>query len=206
MDSRDITLENLQRILTLEQGLLRKSTTSSVLVPLLHKHGEWHVLFQVRSYTVSQPGEVCFPGGHVEHNESSFEAMLRETCEEIGLQASEVQIIGGLPRERTQGGLLVRPFVGYIPVKSMRHIHTNSEVESLFTVPIDYFMGVEPKQYRYRLEIPEDWSLPLILQRHLSVEKPYGVTLYWEYRGYGIWGLTARILHNLLSLIGEYEG
>lgn len=203
MNSQDITLDNLKR--TLENGFLRKNTTSSVLVPLLHKHGEWHVLFQVRSYTVSQPGEVCFPGGHVEHNESSFEAMLRETCEEIGLQASEVEILGWLPRERTQGGHLVRPFVGYIPARSMRHIHTNSEVESLFTVPIDYFMAVEPKQYRYRLEIPEDWSLPLTLQRHMSVEKPYGVTLYWEYRGYGIWGLTARILHYLISLIGDYE-
>ena len=39
----------------------------------------------------------------------------------------------------------------------------------------------------------------------MSVEKPYGVTLDWEYRGYGIWGLTARILHNLLSLIGDSE-
>jgi 8-oxo-dGTP pyrophosphatase MutT (NUDIX family) len=203
MEPRDITPEKLRR--TLEHRLPRKSTSSSVLVPLLHNHGEWHVLFEVRSNTVSQPGEVSFPGGHVEHNESSLEAVLRETCEETGIQASDVQILGGLPRERIQGGRLVRPFVGQIPAESLRHLKTSSEVDALFTVPVDYFMSIEPKQYRYKLEIPEDRSLPPILQRHLSVENPYGITLYWEYRGYGIWGLTARILHNLLYLIQNYQ-
>ena len=203
MDSRDITPENLRR--TLENRLPRKSTSSSVLVPLLHKHGEWHVLFIVRSNTVSQPGEVCFPGGHVEHNESSFEAVLRETCEEIGLRSSDVQILGGLPRERTHGGLVVRPFVGYIQAESLRHIKTSNEVDSVFTAPVDYFMSIQPKRYRYRFEIPQDRSLPQILQRHLSVETPYAITLYWEYRGYGIWGLTARILRNLLYVIENCE-
>ncbi len=203
MDLRDITPEKLRH--TLEHRLPRRSTSSSVLVPLLHIRGEWHVLFMVRSNTISQPGEVCFPGGHVEHDESSFEAVLRETCEEIGLQASDVQILGVLPRERTQGTLVVRPFVGYIQAETLRHINTSNEVDSLFTAPVDYFMSVEPKQYRYRFEIPEDRSLPPILRRHLSVEKPYGITLYWEYRGYGIWGLTARILQSLLYLIEKCE-
>ena len=203
MDPRDITPEKLKR--TLEHSLPRKSTSSSVLVPMLFNHGEWHVLFEVRSNTVSQPGEVSFPGGHVEHNESSFEAVLRETCEETGILSSEVEILGGLPRERIQGGRLVRPFVGQIPAEALGHIRTSSEVDALFTVPVDYFMSIEPKQYKYKLEIPKDESLPPILQRHLSVENPYGVTLYWEYRGYGIWGLTARILSNLLYLIESYK-
>ena len=203
MDSRNITPETLRR--TLEHRLPRKNTSSSVLVPLLRKHGEWHVLFMVRSSIVSQPGEVSFPGGHVEHNESSFEAVLRETCEEIGLQASDVQILGALPRDRTMGGRLVRPFVGLIQPESLRHIKTSREVDSLFTAPLDYFMTVEPEQYRYKFEIPDDQSLPPVLRRHLSVENPYAITLYWEYRGYGIWGLTARILYNLLCLIENYQ-
>lgn len=203
MDPRDITPERL--IKTLEHRLPRRNTSSSVLVPLLQNRGEWHVLFEVRSNTVSQPGEVSFPGGHVEHNENSFEAVLRETCEETGIQSSDVKILGGLPRERIQGGRLVRPFVGQIPGDSLHHAKTSSEVDALFTVPVDYFMSIEPKKYKYKLEIPEDESLPPILQRHLSVENPYGVTLYWEYRGYGIWGLTARILHNLLYLIENYK-
>ena len=203
MDPRDITPEKLMR--TLEHRLPRKSTSSSVLVPLLFNRGEWHVLFEVRSNTVSQPGEVSFPGGHVEHNENSFEAVLRETCEETGIPSSDVTILGGLPRERIQGGRLVRPFVGQIQADSLRRIKTSSEVDTVFTVPVDYFMTIEPKQYKYKLEIPEDRTLPPILQRHLSVENPYGITLYWEYRGYGIWGLTARILNNLLYLIENYK-
>ena len=204
MDPRDITPEKLMR--TLEQNRLpRKNTSSSVLVPLINDRGSWHILFEVRSKTVSQPGEVSFPGGHVEHNENSFEAVLRETCEETGIQATDVKILGGLPRERIQGGRLVRPFVGQIPSDSLRRVKTSNEVDALFTVPVDYFMSIEPKQYKYKLEIPEDDSLPPILRRHLSVEAPYGITLYWEYRGYGIWGLTARILNNLLYLIENYH-
>ena len=199
MNPWDITAEKLRR--TLEHRLPRKSTSSSVLVPLLQKNGEWHILFMVRSRTVSQPGEVCFPGGHVENNESSFEAVLRETCEEIGLQASDVEILGGLPRERSQGIYLVRPFVGYIQEEALHHIKTSSEVASLFTAPLEYFMSVQPQKYRYKLEIPKDRTLPPILQRHLGVEKPYGLTLYWEYRGHGILGLTARILQNLLTVV-----
>jgi len=203
MDPRDITPEKLKR--TLENRLPRRNTSSSVLVPLLHNHGEWHVLFEGRSNTVSQPGEFTLPRGHVEHNESSFAAVLRETCEETGILSSEVEILGGLPRERIQGGRLVRPFVGQIPAEALRRIKPNNEVDALFTVPVDYFMSIEPKQYKYKLEIPEDNSLPPILRRHLSVENPYGITLYWEYRGYGIWGLTARILNNLLYLIENYQ-
>ena len=41
----------------------------AVLVPLIEKDGEFHILFEVRSPKLkSQPGEVCFPGGAVEAN------------------------------------------------------------------------------------------------------------------------------------------
>lgn len=203
MEPHEITPEKLIR--TLENRLPKKNTSSSVLVPLIYYNGEWQILFEVRSDTVSHPGEISFPGGHVQHNESSFEAVLRETCEETGIPSSDVTILGGLPRELIQGGRYVRPFVGQIPAESLNKLKASSEVDALFTVPVDYFMSIEPEHYRYKLSIPEDRTLPQVLQRHLKVEDPYAVTPYWEYRGYGIWGLTARILQNLLYLINEYK-
>lgn len=204
MDPHEITPEKLMR--TLENRLPKRNTSSSVLVPLIYHQGEWQILFEVRSKTVSQPGEISFPGGHVQHNESSFEAVLRETYEETGIQASDVTILGGLPREQIQGGRLVRPFVGQISPEALDNLKASDEVDALFTVPVDYFMSIEPKKYRYKMEIPKDKTLPRELQKHLKVENPYAVTLYWEYRGYGIWGLTARILSKLLYLINEYQG
>lgn len=39
----------------------------SVLVPVVEKDGQPHLLFEVRARAMeSQPGEICFPGGNVE--------------------------------------------------------------------------------------------------------------------------------------------
>lgn len=36
----------------------------AVLLPLIEKDGEIHILFEVRSLSMRrQPGEICFPGG-----------------------------------------------------------------------------------------------------------------------------------------------
>ncbi|MDD6254466.1 MAG: CoA pyrophosphatase [Eubacteriales bacterium] len=203
MRSDDITSGKLKK--ALENRLPRKDTSSSVLVPLVQKESGWEVLFEVRSETVSQPGEVSFPGGHLENGERSIDAVLRETCEEIGVAPGDVEILGELPRERIQGWRLVKPFVGSIKKEAYENIRTSSEVQQVFTVPMSFLMNSEPKSYTYRMSIEKDSTLPPVLQRHLGVESPYGVTLYWEYNGFGIWGLTARILRNLILLTQMYQ-
>ena len=50
---------------------------SAVLVPLVEKDGVWHLLYEVRSSTIRQGGEVCFPGGHREAGESIVDCALR---------------------------------------------------------------------------------------------------------------------------------
>ena len=41
---------------------------AAVLLPLLTIRDETHILFQVRSMQLkSQPGDICFPGGRMEH-------------------------------------------------------------------------------------------------------------------------------------------
>ena len=42
----------------------------------------------------SQPGEVCFPGGHVERGENPRDTALRETFEEIGVPIERIEVIG----------------------------------------------------------------------------------------------------------------
>ncbi|MDD7409477.1 MAG: CoA pyrophosphatase [Anaerovoracaceae bacterium] len=203
MRSNDITERKLKR--ALEFKLPRKDTSSSVLVPMVNTDAGWEVLFEVRSDTVSQPGEVAFPGGHLESGERSIDAVLRETVEEIGVTPESVKILGELPRERIQGGRLVKPFVGLLSDYAYKNIKTSAEVQQVFTVPMSFLMNKEPERYSYKMSIENDESLPEVLQKHLSVETPYGVTLYWEYNGFGIWGLTARILNNLILLTQMYQ-
>ena len=52
----------------LEKEKIRRA---AVLVPLIQKGGEYHVVFEVRAGSLkTQPGEICFPGGAVERGET----------------------------------------------------------------------------------------------------------------------------------------
>ena len=45
-------------------GLMDARRAYAVLVPLVERDGELHLLYEVRASTLRrQPGEVCFPGG-----------------------------------------------------------------------------------------------------------------------------------------------
>ncbi|HJF16808.1 MAG TPA: NUDIX domain-containing protein, partial [Globicatella sulfidifaciens] len=66
----------------------------AVLLPLIKVKNEWHVLYEVRSEQVPQPGDVSFPGGAVEANESLVQAAIRETTEELNISENQIQILG----------------------------------------------------------------------------------------------------------------
>ena len=67
----------------------------SVLVPLVEKDGELNLLFELRSSKMkADPGEICFPGGHVEPGEDFRTAAVRETFEEIGIPEDRIEVIG----------------------------------------------------------------------------------------------------------------
>ena len=68
---------------------------ASVLIPLVWKDGEPHLLFEVRAYDLKvQPGEVCFPGGRIEEGETPQDAVLREVSEELFVRKEQVRILG----------------------------------------------------------------------------------------------------------------
>ena len=59
---------------------------------MIFKDGK--VLIGKRRKTASHgPSEYCFPGGHIEANESFEEAVMRETSEEAGIKISNLNIV-----------------------------------------------------------------------------------------------------------------
>ena len=66
------TLDNIRAIYRdWDARPIGKHRFFSVLVPFVEKDGRVHLLFEVRAKNMqSQPGEVCFPGGHVERGEN----------------------------------------------------------------------------------------------------------------------------------------
>ena len=59
----------------------------AVLLPLIEVENETHILFEVRSLSLRrQPGEICFPGGKIDPEDSDQrKCAIRETTEELGI-------------------------------------------------------------------------------------------------------------------------
>ncbi|KAL5107603.1 Nucleoside diphosphate-linked moiety X motif 8 [Taenia crassiceps] len=114
---------NRQRCISLLQRLTparpipNGAISSAVIIPLCY-YNRLHpaILFTKRSLLVRRfPGEVSFPGGRMESNESVVEAALRELEEEVGIPPSFVDpwtTFAPLPTRMVLG--LIHPLVGFI--------------------------------------------------------------------------------------------
>jgi 8-oxo-dGTP pyrophosphatase MutT (NUDIX family) len=162
---------------------------------------------EVRSLNVRQPGEVCFPGGHVEPGENYVDAALRETCEELGIRPSAVNVLQVMEPEWHLEKRYVYPVLAEIdPFEPERLILRQEEVSGVFTMPVAWLLSHEPAVYD--ISDPESGKLPVILRRYLrNYKRGPNTTYYWEYEQYGIWGLTARYLVRLrdMLLAGGYR-
>jgi 8-oxo-dGTP pyrophosphatase MutT (NUDIX family) len=167
-----------------ENGVRR----ASVLVPLFRNDSGPGILLVKRSRSVRlHKGEICFPGGQIEESDRDFlETALRETEEEIGLSRRYVEILGRLPTGITAvSSYLVVPYVGVIPYDPSRLTPQPSEVAEVLWVPVSEFLDEESLTIEYR--------------RFSGVEVP--VYFYRLRSGAIVWGLTARIIHDLLTRI-----
>ncbi len=161
----------------------------AVLVPLVKRSGEWHVLFEVRNANLKDhAGEISFPGGARERGERLEETAIRETVEELGICDEQIVILkelkGTLAAIR---GQWISSFVGVIS-ENATLLPSPDEVASVFTVPIDFL-----KQYN-----PE---LHLMSGRYGVPVKSY----IYRYNGYKIWGITARLLKNFMYCLEVVE-
>ena len=88
--------------------------TAAALVLLYPLAEEPHLLLTVRAGQLAQhAGQVSFPGGGLEPNETIDEAALRETQEEVGVDPNLVRLIGALsPLYIPVSDFALHPIVG----------------------------------------------------------------------------------------------
>lgn len=179
---------------------------SAVLLPLIQQEdGRYSLLFEVRSrHLKTQPGEICFPGGHIQpEDDSEEEAALRETCEELGVSPGSLELWGSLDILITPFMQIIYPFVGLL--KEPQNIKPNpEEVEEIFTVPLELLLNLSPEYHEITIEAqpPEDFPFHKIPHgRNYRWRKARWPELFYEFEGRIVWGLTARILHHFLNII-----
>ncbi|AHM56297.1 NUDIX-family protein [Peptoclostridium acidaminophilum DSM 3953] len=180
----------------------REMFKCSVLVPLVEKDGDTHVLFEVRSKHLSvQPYEISFPGGGYEDVDESFEdTAIRETCEELGLQEADVEIFSPMDVFITPFDMIIHPFVGTVDYENINI--NKDEVDHVFLVPLDYLLDTEPQMYNADLDVsvPDDFPYHLIPQgKDYKFRKARYVLYFYRYGEYIIWGITAKILKDFLD-------
>lgn len=173
----------------------------SVLIPLVEKDGNLHILFEMRAKTMkSQPGEICFPGGRIEKDESELNAAIRETCEEIGICNKDIEIICPLDLFISPFNFIVNPFLGVL--KDINSFNLNKdEVDHIFLVPLDFLLNYKPIEYVNTLGVTRCDNFPFNLIGNTNYKfktSPYP-TQFYIYNNYVIWGLTAKILTNFLN-------
>ena len=164
---------------------------AAVLIPILERAGELHVVYIRRSDEVeSHRGQVAFPGGRVDPDDATLlDTALREAHEEVAIPPHAVEVLGAFPVANTlTSGIIVAPFAGVISASTpMRP--SPAEVAEIFEVPLAAL-----RDPRFRGDY--HWSPE---GRHTGGAK-YPAILYG---GQTIWGLTLRITMDLLALLKE---
>jgi peroxisomal coenzyme A diphosphatase NUDT7 len=214
----DLNLRKLGRLLPKAPGIMGKGdyVNSSVMVPLLRAGGEYHLLFEKRSGSIRQGGEICFPGGlfDPEKDKTPVDTALREAREEVGIGAEKVRLIGRLDTHITPMGITVDPVVALVDMKEELVIN-RSEVESVFILPVSFFKNTSVETYGAVTYVHPETSdenggtKMLFPAKELGLpekyHKPWGGhrhRIYVYKTGFGIiWGITARVIKELIGYI-----
>lgn len=169
---------------------------SAVLIPLIKKENEYHILFEVRSRKLKrQPGEICFPGGRREKNETTLQTAVRETKEELLIHESDLKIYGALDYFLSPAKIRVEPFLGELI--NYHGQYSLDEVESIFTVPLQFFLENKPDIYYTDIITAPPASFPFHDvpngEKYPWTKGKYEVCFY-RYKEHIIWGMTAKML------------
>jgi 8-oxo-dGTP pyrophosphatase MutT (NUDIX family) len=152
---------------------------AAVLIGITDRVEPGLILTVRREHLRTHAGQVAFPGGRLDAGESATQAALREAWEEVGLPASEVEIVQTLEPYRTVTSYLVTPVIGVITPDLPLQPHEH-EVADWFEAPLAFVLDPANQQRK-------------------SVLFQGRTRHYYEilWNGRRIWGATAAVIVNL---------
>lgn len=161
------------------EAVAQDAVPAAVLIAVTERAEPGVVLTVRRSDMRTHAGQIAFPGGRVDPGETATEAAVREAWEELGLERSNVELVGMLDPYLTVTGYRVTPVVGVVPPDLPLEPHER-EVADWFEAPLRHLLDTTNHQ------------------RHLvmfeGLERHY-YRIDWNDRN--IWGATAAMIVNL---------
>lgn len=153
---------------------------SAVLVLLWMSDQGLNTVVTKRSDMLSKHGgEMCFPGGVLENEETFIQGALREFEEELGLSAKHVKVVGRLDDAWSGAGYHLVPIVGFLDFEP--EFIPNREVAAVLKVPLQI-----------------EHEVTSVIQVKNGVEYIDPVVTYL---GQKIYGLTADIFLEAIELL-----
>ncbi|HIL63085.1 MAG TPA: CoA pyrophosphatase [Porticoccaceae bacterium] len=177
---------SINKMVDSRHNALRKA---AVLIPItrLDSDNDSHIVLTVRSENLrSHAGQISLPGGTRDAEDSDdIATALRESEEEIGLPASQVEVIGKLGDMALPSGFHITPIVGLIQ-PGLTFTPALEEVADIFQAPLD--LVLDPNSYKASFMTFNDIERKILELHH---------------EDYRIWGATAAILYHLAMQVAK---
>lgn len=156
-----------------------QSKRGAVLIMLYQQEDLWYFPIILRpTYDGEHSGQLSLPGGKREFQDVDYKSTaLRETEEEIGINISDIEILGELSTIYIpKSNYIVHPFIGYVSSKP-RFVADKKEVEKIIEISVDSLSDVS---------ILDFFSFEL---NGKQVKAPS-----WKIDEHKLWGATAMVL------------
>jgi len=171
----------------------KKPKLSAVMCLLFQKNNETFCILMERTKDGGKhSGQISFPGGKKENNDSNLEhTALRETYEEIGIHSNLVTVLGELTQVYIPiSNFLIQPFLGVIHSDFEFNLSVK-EVESIVVFKLSDLINSSNKQLK-DIKNHKGFTMKnipcFILERRI------------------VWGATSLILNELKIILEKTKG
>jgi len=158
---------------------------------LFSRDGKYYFpLIQRPDYGGVHGGQIGLPGGKEEpHDQDRIATAIRETGEEIGVDVTQINVLGIMTELYVQASNYnVLPVLGYFP-HIPEYYPDPLEVSDVIECSLDELLNDDIMKEK-----------ELIVQKNLKIRAPY-----FEIDGHTVWGATAMMLSEFKIILKEMK-